>query len=142
MITGNNAFSSSIVNNSHSGIIVNNSTSGIIVNNSTSGIIGNNNTTNIIYVFILIIVVIILLNLNRIKNLWAIIFNFDLLTRVILFVIPLAGIIGMLVPLLLGMSNFTLLGSYLAIPMILASLIYWLYFYRARPDDTEQNEGR
>jgi len=104
-------------------------------------ILENNIYSNIGYVIIIIFLAVIFLSLKTIRKVWANIFNYHLLTITILYLVPLAGIIGITAPLLFGMYNFTMLGSYLAIPMIIASLFYWLYFYRTRSDDNDKNEG-
>lgn len=47
---------------------------------------------------------------------------FDLTARVSLLVLPVAGILGVIVPYFSGMTNFSILGIYLAVPMILAPI--------------------
>ncbi|WP_319507383.1 hypothetical protein [uncultured Methanolobus sp.] len=52
---------------------------------------------------------------------------FELTAKLLLYALPLIGIIGLLIPTTLGKLNLTLLGSYLAIPLILAPIIYHKY---------------
>ncbi|KGK99158.1 hypothetical protein LI82_03775 [Methanococcoides methylutens] len=44
--------------------------------------------------------------------------------RLFLYILPFVGVTGVVIPLLFGQSNLSLLGSYLAIPLILAPFIY------------------
>lgn len=53
--------------------------------------------------------------------------KFAFTNKVILYISPLLGIIGITIPLLIGQNNLSLLGSYLAIPMIFAPIIYILH---------------
>ncbi len=53
--------------------------------------------------------------------------RFGSTAKVILYASPLVGAVGIGIPLLLGMFNFALLGSYLGIPLIFAPLIYYRY---------------
>jgi len=49
---------------------------------------------------------------------------FSLIQKMLLYSLPVLAIVGILVPLALGQYNFSLLGSYLALPMLLSSLIF------------------
>ncbi|WP_254765000.1 hypothetical protein [Natrinema marinum] len=42
-----------------------------------------------------------------------------------IIVLPLLAVAGVLVPYLLGITNFAILGLYLAVPMVLASIVLW-----------------
>lgn len=48
---------------------------------------------------------------------------FDLTTRVSFVLLPIAGVLGVAVPFLVGMSDFGVLGIYLAVPMIIAPFV-------------------
>ncbi len=50
--------------------------------------------------------------------------KFELTGKILLYLIPVLGIIGVTIPFILGQSNLALLGSYLAFPMILSSILY------------------
>jgi len=50
--------------------------------------------------------------------------KFILTSKIFLYLLPILGIVGIIVPLIIGQSNLSLLGIYLAIPMILAPIIY------------------
>ena len=50
--------------------------------------------------------------------------KFILTSKVLLYLLPILGIAGITIPLIIGRSNLFLLGIYLAIPMILAPIIY------------------
>lgn len=56
--------------------------------------------------------------------------NFTVTWKVILYTLPILGIVGVTVPLLLDQPGLSLLGSYLAIPMISAPLVYLWYHKR------------
>ncbi|MBZ4647035.1 MAG: hypothetical protein JG777_2524 [Clostridia bacterium] len=53
--------------------------------------------------------------------------KFEITAKLILYALPIIGILGILIPIIMGQFNLALLGSYLAIPMILAPLIYHKY---------------
>jgi hypothetical protein len=53
--------------------------------------------------------------------------RFKITAKLILYTLPLIGVLGMLIPSIIGQFNLTLLGSYLAVPLILAPLIYNVY---------------
>ncbi|WP_094227388.1 hypothetical protein [Methanolobus psychrotolerans] len=53
--------------------------------------------------------------------------RFKITAKLILYALPIMGILGLLIPTIIGQFNLTLLGSYLAIPMIVAPLIYHKY---------------
>lgn len=53
--------------------------------------------------------------------------KFEITAKLILYALPMIGILGLLIPSIIGQFNLTLLGSYLAIPMILAPIIYHKY---------------
>lgn len=46
------------------------------------------------------------------------------ISKVFLYLLPILGVVGVTVPLLIGQTNLSLLGMYLAIPMIFAPIIY------------------
>ena len=50
--------------------------------------------------------------------------KFILTSKVLLYLLPILGIAGITIPLIIGQNNLSLLGIYLAIPMILAPIIY------------------
>ena len=50
--------------------------------------------------------------------------KFILTSKVLLYLLPILGIAGITIPLIIGQNNLFLLGIYLAIPMILAPIIY------------------
>jgi len=52
---------------------------------------------------------------------------FDLTQKLLLYSLPVLAIIGIAAPLALGKYNFSLLGSYLAVPMFLSSAVYIKY---------------
>jgi hypothetical protein len=52
---------------------------------------------------------------------------FDLTQKLLLYSLPVLAVAGIAVPLALGKYNFSLLGSYLAIPMFLSSAVYIKY---------------
>ena len=56
--------------------------------------------------------------MNRLNN------KFILTSKVFLYLLPILGIAGITVPLIIGQNNLSILGIYLAIPMILAPIIY------------------
>lgn len=47
-----------------------------------------------------------------------------LISNSFLYILPILGVLGVTIPLIIGKSNFSLLGTYLAIPMILAPVVY------------------
>ncbi len=50
--------------------------------------------------------------------------NFTLISKIFLYLLPILGVAGVTIPLIIGQSNLSLLGTYLAVPMILAPIIY------------------
>ncbi|WP_440956441.1 hypothetical protein ACSAZK_05840 [Methanosarcina sp. Mfa9] len=50
--------------------------------------------------------------------------NFTLISKTFLYLLPILGVAGVTIPLILGQSNLSLLGTYLAVPMILAPIIH------------------
>jgi len=52
-------------------------------------------------------------------------YKFELTGKILLYLIPGLAIIGILIPLILDQNNLALLGSYLAFPMILSSILYF-----------------
>lgn len=50
--------------------------------------------------------------------------NFTLVYKIFLYLLPILGVTGVAIPLIFGQNNLSLLGMYLAIPMILAPIIY------------------
>lgn len=49
---------------------------------------------------------------------------FALIQKLLLYSLPLLAVAGIAIPLLLGQYNFSLLGSYLALPMLLSPIIF------------------
>ena len=47
--------------------------------------------------------------------------------KLILYLFPTLGLVGIILPFLMGQINLSILGSYLAIPMVMAPLIYQRY---------------
>lgn len=47
-----------------------------------------------------------------------------LISKIFLYLLPTLGVIGVIVPFIIGKTNFSLIGIYLAIPMILAPIVY------------------
>lgn len=52
--------------------------------------------------------------------------KFTITNKALLYIIPFLGFMGVITPLIIGQTNLALLGSYLAIPMIFAPIIYIL----------------
>jgi len=50
--------------------------------------------------------------------------KFVLLSKIVRYLLPVLAIAGVTAPLVIGKSNLSLLGSYLVVPMILASIVY------------------
>jgi membrane protease YdiL (CAAX protease family) len=53
-----------------------------------------------------------------------------LLFYFIIYVIPIIGCIGVTIPFVIGEYSLSILGLYLALPMILGPIVFWIYFYR------------
>ena len=53
--------------------------------------------------------------------------KFALTGKIILYTLPILAVAGVTLPLLFGQSNLSLLGSYLAVPMFFAPIIYLKY---------------
>ncbi len=53
--------------------------------------------------------------------------KFELTRKIILYSLPILALAGITLPLIFGQSNLSLLGSYLAIPMFFAPIIYLKY---------------
>jgi hypothetical protein len=53
----------------------------------------------------------------------------------ILYVIPIIGCVGVAVPYVIGAYSLSILGLYLALPMILAPAAFWIFF-RGQGDKT------
>lgn len=53
--------------------------------------------------------------------------NFKVTAKLILYSLPLIGILGILFPSIIGKFNLVILSSYLAIPLIVAPIIYMKY---------------
>lgn len=47
-------------------------------------------------------------------------------SKIVLYLLPLLGVTGITIPFIIGQSNLSLLGTYLAVPMILSSIIYFI----------------
>jgi hypothetical protein len=50
--------------------------------------------------------------------------DFDAFHKIIMLGLPLIALIGVTVPLVVGLANFSILGMYLAVPMITAPLLF------------------
>jgi hypothetical protein len=50
--------------------------------------------------------------------------DFDVFHKIIMRGLPLIALIGVTVPLVMGLANFSILGIYLAVPMIAAPLLF------------------
>ena len=53
--------------------------------------------------------------------------RFELTKKIILYVLPLFALVGVTIPLIIGQSNLSLLGSYLAVPIFFAPIVYQKY---------------
>ncbi len=53
--------------------------------------------------------------------------QFNTIGTILIYMLPMLAIIGIIMPLALGMESLSLLSAYIAIPMVLSSLIYWRY---------------
>jgi hypothetical protein len=49
---------------------------------------------------------------------------FEITRRIFLYLIPVLALFGLAIPVILGMHNLSLLGSYLAIPMLLGTIVF------------------
>jgi hypothetical protein len=56
--------------------------------------------------------------------------DYDYISKLIIYLLPFLAIVGVITPLILGMYNFAILGIYLAVPMLIGPLIFYVYFYR------------
>ena len=64
------------------------------------------------------------------------------LMKLILYLMPVVAIIGIAGTLLLGLYNFSVLGLYLAVPMIMGPMIYYAFFQRQTKDDPNLDEDQ
>jgi len=53
--------------------------------------------------------------------------EFKLTGKIILYLLPILAVVGVTIPLIMGQPNLSLLGSYLAIPMFFAPIVYLKY---------------
>lgn len=53
--------------------------------------------------------------------------EFKTIGTLALYGLPVLAVIGAIAPLVLGLYNLTLLGTYLVVPMIVSPLLYWKY---------------
>lgn len=67
-------------------------------------------------------------------------YKFKLTWKIILYILPLLGIAGLIVPLLFDQPELSLLGTYLSFPMISAPLVYLYYHQRPHTKVTIHNE--
>lgn len=67
-------------------------------------------------------------------------FIFALLQKLLLYSLPILAVAGIAVTLVFGLSNFSLMGSYLAIPMFFSALFYLKY--RDGSSDHSNLDGR
>ena len=51
----------------------------------------------------------------------------DFLNRLVIIVFPIIGILGLIIPTVLGMANFSIIGIYLAFPLIIGPILYHVY---------------
>lgn len=65
--------------------------------------------------------------------------NYEFIWKAIFYAIPVAGLLGVIIPSLFGLINLTMLGIYLAIPMIVAPAIYYVVFHKST--DVEATEA-
>jgi hypothetical protein len=63
------------------------------------------------------------------------VFEYNYLAKIILYTLPFLAIIGVITPTIVGLYNLALLGIYMAVPMVLGPLIYYLYFFKRIHDD-------
>jgi hypothetical protein len=69
------------------------------------------------------------------------VFDYRYLVKLILYMLPFIAVVGVVTPFIVGLSNLALLGIYMAVPMILGPLIYYLYFNKYLNDDDFKLEG-
>jgi hypothetical protein len=50
--------------------------------------------------------------------------KFVLVSKILLYLLPIVGVAGIIFPLIFGQTNLSILGIYLAIPMIFAPIVY------------------
>lgn len=50
--------------------------------------------------------------------------RFEITAKIIFYALPILGIFGMIIPSVVGQLNLTLLGSYIAVPLIIAPIIH------------------
>jgi hypothetical protein len=50
--------------------------------------------------------------------------DFNIFYKIIMLSLPLIAIVGVTVPLVVGLSNFSILGIYLAVPLVAAPLLF------------------
>ncbi len=65
-----------------------------------------------------------------------------LILKLALVLVPVAGVLGPLVALLLKQYNLVLLSLYIAIPMVLAPVVYWSYKQSAYRESFAQSSAR
>lgn len=65
--------------------------------------------------------------------------NTSSLGSVILYTLPIVGILGFIISLALGMYNYSLLCTYLVIPMVFAPLIYLAYSKKSLDNESREN---
>lgn len=53
--------------------------------------------------------------------------KFELTRKIILYSLPILALAGLTIPLMIGQSNLSVLGSYIAVPMFFAPIIYLKY---------------
>src|SRR5674536_343780 len=53
--------------------------------------------------------------------------GFQKAERVFLYLLPIVGVLGLVVPLVLNQSNLTSVSAYLAVPLIIVPIAYLLY---------------
>ncbi|WP_148266621.1 hypothetical protein [Methanocella arvoryzae] len=86
---------------------------------------------NVILIIILAILSIKVKAVIRIsRQLWKKTSNYEFVRKALIYSLPVAGLLGVTIPTLFGLLNLTMLGIYLAIPMISAPLIYHFVFVK------------
>ncbi|WP_325380952.1 hypothetical protein [Methanocella sp.] len=79
---------------------------------------------NIFIAFLVLIGTLVIFNIKILREK----ISFEVLGKIFFFIIPIVAIAGITLPLIIGEYSFSLLGSYLAVPMILGPLAYYIYF--------------
>ena len=93
----------------------------------------------------IIIISIICININAtikiVREIWNRTSNYEFVWKALIYAIPVAGAAGVAIPTLFGLINLTMLGIYLAIPMVSAPLIYYIVFLRHPEEEAGDPAG-